>query len=57
MKKKQVLQNPVCKWTECGKKCDNVESLYEHAKQHIEKNDTATIAPINRRYHCSWENM
>ncbi len=53
--KKQVLQNPVCKWTECGKKCDNVEILYEHAKQHIEKNDTATIAPINRRYHCSWE--
>ena len=53
--KKQVLRNPVCRWQECGKQFENVELLYEHAKQHIEKIDTASIAPIHRRYHCAWE--
>ena len=37
--KKQVLKDPVCKWTGCGENCENVELLYEHAKQHIEHID------------------
>ena len=53
--KKNVLQNPVCRWHGCTKKFENVEILFEHSKQHIEKINTIETAPINRSYRCLWE--
>ena len=45
---KNHLQNPVCKWEECNQSFDNVELLYSHTKQHVEKVDTVEIAPVER---------
>ena len=47
LKKKQVLQNPVCRWLDCGKQFESVETLYEHTKHHIEMINTDLIAPIH----------
>lgn len=51
---KQNLENPVCKWGKCQEHFENVEELFCHCKKHIEKLDTANIAPINREYPCKW---
>ena len=33
---------------------ERVEELYSHCNEHIDKLDTAGIAPINRLYSCKW---
>ena len=53
--RKQKLLNPICKWDNCQKKFENVEELYCHCKEHIDKLDTAVIAPVNREYSCNWK--
>lgn len=53
-KTKQKLQNPICQWNLCEKRFQHVEELYCHCKEHIDKLDTAGIAPINRLYSCKW---
>ena len=40
--------------SECEKRFQHVEELYCHCKEHIDKLDTAGIAPINRLYSCKW---
>ena len=52
---KAHLQDPVCKWDKCTERFENVELLYDHCKQHIERVDIITTAPIEREYKCHWE--
>ena len=51
---KQKLESPVCKWGQCQQSFQNVEELFCHCKTHIDKLDTASIAPVNREYSCKW---
>lgn len=53
-KTKQKLQNPLCKWNKCEKRFEHVEELYCHCKEHIDKLDTAGVAPVDREYSCTW---
>ena len=52
---KTQLKNPICKWNMCNKRFENVELLYVHCKEHVERVDTTTVAPIEREYKCHWE--
>ena len=46
----------LCKWENCQCKSqfENVETLYVHCKQHIERIDTSKIAPKDKTYPCKW---
>ncbi len=52
---KYHVENLICQWRECHEKYENVELLYGHTKQHAEKADTVSVAPIERDYQCQWK--
>ena len=55
-KNREKVVNPLCQWKNCESPTfENVEELYIHCKQHIERLDTSEIAPINRQYCCHWK--
>lgn len=55
-RKKEKRQKPICHWENCeSSEFQNVEDLFHHCKNHIERLDTSVISPINRRYHCKWQ--
>lgn len=50
-KNREKVVDPLCQWKNCESPTfENVEELYIHCKQHIERLDTSEIAPINRQY-------
>ena len=40
---------------ECAKRFENVDFLFNHSKQHVEKLNTVAVAPAERQYTCQWE--
>ena len=55
-KNKEKRQKPICLWENCELPgFQNVEELFRHCKNHIERLDTSVISPINRRYYCKWQ--
>ena len=39
----------------CAKRFENVDFLFNHSKQHVEKLNTVAVAPAERQYTCQWE--
>lgn len=55
-KNNEKRRKPTCHWENCeSPEFQNVEELFRHCKNHIERLDTSVIPPIDRRYYCKWQ--